>query len=78
MPTFVFYSDKVKVEMMRGANPQELEQKVRHWAETAAAQAGREPCPVPGQVGTAMECLTRMCFFSPIFSPIWTRDEWNV
>lgn len=37
MPTFVFFENKVKVDMMKGANPQELAIKVDKWASQAAA-----------------------------------------
>ena len=53
MPTFNFYSNKIKVDTLRGANAQELDQKVKRWAETAtggASSVAREPCPQPGQL----------------------------
>lgn len=37
MPTFQFYVGKARVDTVRGADANELERKVKHWAESTAA-----------------------------------------
>jgi len=49
MPTFNFYLNAVKVDMLRGANKIELENKVKRWAEASGATAGEESL-VAGQI----------------------------
>lgn len=50
MPTFLFFVNKIKVDTQKGANPAELEAKVKKWVESVgdSGQAG-EPSEVPGQ-----------------------------
>jgi hypothetical protein len=31
MPTFIFYRNKMKVDTMRGADPNALEEKIKQW-----------------------------------------------
>ena len=31
MPTFLFYRNKVKIDMLRGADPAALEEKIKKW-----------------------------------------------
>jgi len=52
MPTFQFYINKTKVDGMRGANPGDLETKIKKWLETAGGStgAGAEDSELPGQM----------------------------
>uniref|UniRef100_A0A914US68 Thioredoxin-like protein 1 n=1 Tax=Plectus sambesii TaxID=2011161 RepID=A0A914US68_9BILA len=63
MPTFNFYVNKTKVDSLRGADPDQLAQKVKHWAESVGGGTG-EASPVVGQIDltsfidkSGMECL---------------------
>ena len=48
MPTFLFFHNKTRVDMLKGANPQELAAKVEKWSETLGTDASASA--VPGQV----------------------------
>uniref|UniRef100_A0A915JL08 Thioredoxin-like protein 1 n=1 Tax=Romanomermis culicivorax TaxID=13658 RepID=A0A915JL08_ROMCU len=52
MPTFIFYVKKAKVDSLRGANPTELEAKVKKWSEAAGSSGLNDEtqCEVPGQM----------------------------
>lgn len=49
MPTFIYYINKSNVDSLRGANPHELEAKVKRWIESSSISSGA-PAEVPGQV----------------------------
>jgi len=50
MPTFNFYINKGKVDTLRGANPTELENKIKKWIESSASGAAGEESEVNGQL----------------------------
>lgn len=62
MPTFIFYRNKVKVDMMRGADSAALEEKIKKWYSEDEGEEGDSP--VKGHMDlsslinkSASECL---------------------
>lgn len=51
MPTFVFIRNKVKVDSLRGANPVELEEKIKKWY----GEDEDEDIPIKGHVSLLLE-----------------------
>ena len=50
MPTFIFYVNKNKVDTLRGADPGQLEAKVKQWIERTGTVDDQSAQVVPGQV----------------------------
>jgi len=59
MPTFYFFMNKVKVDSLRGGNPTELEEKIKHWvASTGGADTA---APVAGQMDLSLFITKNEC-----------------
>ena len=50
MPTFVFYRNKTKIDSLRGADQNALEEKVKKWYSEGADGEESEECAVKGHV----------------------------
>ena len=49
MPTFIFYKNKVKVDEMKGADPNALEEKIKKWK--GGEEEDSDDVTVKGHVG---------------------------
>ena len=50
MPTFMFYRNKTKIDSLRGADQNALEEKVKKWYDAGAEGDESEECAVKGHV----------------------------
>ena len=50
MPTFVFYRSKTKIDTLRGADQNALEEKVKKWYNEGGEGDEAEECLVKGHV----------------------------
>lgn len=51
MPTFNFYRNRTKIDSQRGADPNELEEKIKKWYSSGDEEG--DGCPVKGHVSTS-------------------------
>lgn len=49
MPTFLFFRNATKIDMLRGADPNALEEKIKKWY---SSEESEENAPVKGYVST--------------------------
>ena len=52
MPTFIFYRNKTKIDSLRGADQNALEEKVKKWGSEGGEGDDSEECVVKGHVST--------------------------
>lgn len=49
MPTFIFYKNKTKIDTLRGADPNALEEKIKQW-KGEDSEGGEDEVTVKGHV----------------------------
>lgn len=57
MPTFIFYRNKAKIDSLRGADQNALEEKVKKWGSEGGDGEDSEECVVKGHVSRPYEYL---------------------
>ena len=75
MPTFVFYRNKTKIDSLRGADQNALEEKVKKWYSEGADGEESEECAVKGHVSNITEADCGRVTFS---HQIWWRNQNNL
>ena len=82
--TFNFYVSRNKVDSLRGADPQQLEAKIKNWTESIGGGAGENgnATVVPGQVPTdnsrsqALQNSSQV-FFRSTWHRFWWSRKWS-
>jgi len=76
MPTFLFFRNKTKIDLLRGADAGSLEEKIRKWY--GSGDENEDETIVKGQVSDISSCVCNLKMYTCSFAfPLWQYTKYD-